>query len=192
MKTIAKIKLISDEVGKKILLKTMEAFNQACDEIAETCFKNKSASKFNIQKEVYRTIKQKYGLSAQLVIRAIAKTCEAYKLNKKKKKPKFFKYGSITYDKRILSFKGLGLQYPQVSLTTVAGRRSFNIQIREHFRGRAERVKGQVDLVYKKGEFYLYATCDMPEDTPISPDDCLGVDLGIKEHKDQTAAPISL
>lgn len=179
MKTIAKFKLVTDEIGKKVLLKTMEAFNRACDEIAETCFKNKSASKFNVQKEVYHTIKQKYGLSAQLVIRAIAKTCEAYKINKKKK-PKFLKHGSITYDQRILSFKGLHLQYPQVSLTTIEGRRSFNVQIREYFKGRTDRVKGQVDLVYKKGEFYLYATCDMPEDTPISPEDCLGIDLGVK------------
>lgn len=179
MKTIAKFKLVTDEIGKKVLLKTMEAFNRACDEIAETCFNNKSASKFNVQKEVYHTIKKKYNLSAQLVIRAIAKTCEAYKINKKKK-PKFLKHGSITYDQRILSFKGLNLQYPQVSLTTIEGRRSFNIQIREYFKGRSERVKGQVDLIYRKGEFYLYATCDMPEDTPISPDDCLGVDLGVK------------
>ena len=79
-----------------------------------------------------------------------------------------------------MTFKGLPLQKPQVSLTTLEGRKLFNIEIREYFAGRASRIDGQVDLIYKKGEFYLYATCDMPEDTPISPDNCLGVDLGVK------------
>ena len=180
MKTIAKIKLLTDENGKKRLLDTMEAFNAACNEIAETCFQQQSGSKFNIQKLVYHDIRKKYGLSAQLAIRAIAKTCEAYKINKNTK-PNFKKHGSITYDQRILTFKGLPLQKPQVSLTTLEGRKLFNIEIREYFAGRASRIDGQVDLIYKKGEFYLYATCDMPEDTPISPDDCLGVDLGVKQ-----------
>lgn len=180
MKTIVKIKLLADEIGKKSLLDTMEAFNLACNEIAETCFKNQSANKFAVQKIVYHDIKQKYKLSAQLTIRAIAKACEAYKINKKTK-PNFKKHGSITYDQRILTFKGLhDLKYPQVSLTTLDGRRSFNIEIREYFAARSNRIVGQVDLIYKKDEFYLYATCDMPEDTPLNPDDCLGIDLGVK------------
>jgi predicted transposase len=53
----------------------MEFFNKACNEIAETCFEQKSGSKFNIQKLVYNHIRKKYGLSAQLAIRAIAKVC---------------------------------------------------------------------------------------------------------------------
>lgn len=179
VKTIAKIKLLTDESSKKGLLDTMEAFNSACNEIAETCFQQQSGSKFNIQKIVYHEVREKFGLSAQLTIRAIAKTCEAYKLNKKTK-PTFKKHGSITYDQRILTFKGLPLQKPQVSLTTLEGRKLFDIEIREYFAGRASRIGGQVDLIYKKGEFYLYATCDMPEGTLLSPDDCLGIDLGVK------------
>ena len=179
MKTIAKIKLIADKSGKQVLLRTVEKFNEACNEISQTCFEKKSANKFDIQKLVYHDIREKYGLSAQLTVRAISKTCEAYKLNKKKQ-PKFLKHGSITYDQRILSFKGSLLEKPKVSMTTLEGRKLFDIEIREYFKGRADRIKGQVDLVYKKGEFYLYATCDMPEDTPISPSDCIGVDLGVK------------
>jgi predicted transposase len=96
MKTIVKIKLLTDEIGKKRLLDTMEAFNQACDYIAITCFEQQSASKFKIQKLVYHDVREKFGLSAQLTIRAIAKTCDAYKLNKKVK-CEFKKHGSITY-----------------------------------------------------------------------------------------------
>ena len=174
MKTTIKIKLLTDQDGKKILLDTMEVFNKSCDEIAETCFKEKSASKFRIQKLVYHDIRRKYGLSAQLTIRAIAKTCDAYKLNKKTQ-PKFRKHGAVVYDERIIAFKGL----TQVSITTIEGRKKYDIYIRNYFRKRSKRVKGQVDLVYQNGELYLYATCDMPEETPISTDDFIGVDLGI-------------
>jgi predicted transposase len=122
----------------------MEVFNKACNEIVETCFEQKSCSKFKIQKLVYHHIRKKHDLSAQL---AIAKTCEAYKLNKKKQS-KFKKYGAITYDDRILTFKGLSGKFPQVSLTTLDGRRVYDIHIRNYFTGRMNRIKGQTNLVY--------------------------------------------
>lgn len=153
----------------------MEAFNNACNDIAATCYTDHSASKFSIQKLVYHQVREKYGLSAQLTIRAIAKTCEAYKLNKKVQ-PKFKKRGCVTYDQRILSFKGL----THVSLTTLQGRKTFGIIVSEYYKGRADRIKGQVDLLYRDGEFYLYAACEQPEDTPINPENIIGVDMGVK------------
>lgn len=45
--------------------------------------------------------------------------------------------------------------------------------------GYMQRLKGQVDLVYRNGTFFLYATIDVPEETPIEPTRFLGVDLGI-------------
>jgi putative transposase len=176
MKTTIKIKLLTDVIGKKLLLETMEVFNNACNEISATCFSEHSASKFSIQKLVYHQIREKYNLSAQLTIRAIAKTCEAYKLNKKVQ-PKFKKRGCVTYDPRILTFNS---NYSKVSMNTLRGRNKFNILIRDYFKGNVDRVKGQVDLVYINSEFWLYATCDMPEDTPLNPDKIIGVDLGVK------------
>jgi IS605 OrfB family transposase len=38
---------------------------------------------------------------------------------------------------------------------------------------------GETDLMYRKGEFYLCTTCEVPEDVPIDPEGWLGVDLGI-------------
>jgi predicted transposase len=68
MKTTIKIQIEADGISKKRLLDTMESFNKACNEIAKTCFEQKSGSKFNIQKLVYHHIRKKYGLSAQLTI----------------------------------------------------------------------------------------------------------------------------
>jgi IS605 OrfB family transposase len=180
VKTTTKIKLLTDGEGKKVLLRTMEAFNDACNSIAETCFVEHSANKFGIQKLVYQTIRKQFGLSAQLTIRAIAKACEAYKLNKKVQ-PKFKRRGCVTYDQRILTFRGIDLPHPQVSLTTLEGRKLFNIIIRDYYKGRADRIVGQVDLVYRDSEFYLYASTDMPEETPINPENIIGVDLGVNK-----------
>jgi transposase len=69
-------------------------------------------------------------------------------------------------------------EFPQVSLTTLDGRRVYDIHVLNYFAGRMNKIKEQTDLVYQNGKFYLYATCDMPEDTPLETDDFLGVDLG--------------
>jgi IS605 OrfB family transposase len=42
-----------------------------------------------------------------------------------------------------------------------------------------DRLSGQVDLVYRQGQWYLYATIVLPDPTPIEPTDFLGVDLGV-------------
>lgn len=44
---------------------------------------------------------------------------------------------------------------------------------------RQGRIQGQADLVLRDDIFYLLCTIDMPEDTPLDPQDVLGVDLGV-------------
>ncbi|GAA4631703.1 hypothetical protein GCM10023196_062140 [Actinoallomurus vinaceus] len=43
----------------------------------------------------------------------------------------------------------------------------------------AEHRKGESDLVHRGGNWYLHATCDVPEPGPYAPEGFLGVDLGI-------------
>jgi len=49
----------------------------------------------------------------------------------------------------------------------------------EYQAGYLSRLQGQVDLVYRDEIFYLYATIDLPDETPIEPTRFLGVDLGL-------------
>jgi IS605 OrfB family transposase len=49
----------------------------------------------------------------------------------------------------------------------------------EYQQRRFDRIKGQADLVYRKGQFYLYCTVDLPAGSPVQPTDFLGVDLGV-------------
>ena len=106
MKLTLLVKLAPNEDQCKSLLETMEKFNDACNFIAETAFQNRLANKFALQKIIDYQIREKYGLLAQLTIRAISKVVEAYKRDKKIK-PVFEPHGAIVYDPRILSWKGL-------------------------------------------------------------------------------------
>lgn len=169
------IRLDPTENQYQALLETMHKFNEACNEIAETIFQLHSANKFQLHKKVYYQIREKYGLSAQLAVRAISKVAEAYKRDKSIK-PEFRLDGAIVYDQRILSWKGL----KAVSLTTLQGRQIIPIRFGEYQRAKMDRIRGQADLILAKGVFYLGVVIEVPEETPYEPKGILGVDLGIK------------
>jgi IS605 OrfB family transposase len=113
-------------------------------------------------------------LSAQLAIRAIAKTVEAYKRDKDVQ-VSFRPDGAVVYDERIMAFKGIDA----VSLTVLTGRVLVPMQMGDYQRVQWSRAKGQADLVLIKGTFFLLVTIDTPEAPPIVPERFLGVDLGI-------------
>jgi len=174
MKTTIKIKLLPTKEQHQTLKQTLEVFNQACNDISKVAKANGTTSKYELQKLVYHRIKKQYKLTAQAVIRAIAKVMEAYKRDRTKLCV-FKKYSAMVYDQRILRFKGLDT----VNFWTIEGRQDFAILLGGYQKARMDRVKGQVDLIYVNKEFYLMATVNSPEKPPIETDDFLGVDLGV-------------
>ena len=159
----------------KMLCETMKRFNEACNCIAETVFSMHSANKFEVHKVVYYAIREQFGLSSQLTVRAISKVCEAYKRDKSIK-PEFRLDGAIVYDQRILSWKGL----EKVSLVTLQGRQTIPVRIGEYQKARLDRIRGQADLILIKNIFYLCVVVESPEESPYDPVGVIGVDLGIK------------
>lgn len=156
------------------LLETMERFNAACNVIAEVAFRERTANKIRLQGLVYRDVRETFGLSAQLTIRAISKTCEAYKRDKSNK-PIFKPHGGVIYDQRVLSWKGLD----RVSILTLRGRQLIPVILGGYQVARLKNIRGQVDLIYRDGKFYLAVVVDVPEPPTNEPEDWLGVDLGI-------------
>jgi putative transposase len=174
MKTTLQIKLLPDESQHAALKDTMEAFNDACNYIAEVAYRERCASKFKLQKLVYDDVRERFGLSAQLTIRAIAKVVEAYKRNKDVRC--FFRpEGAVVYDDRILSFKGL----EAASILTLQGRLAVPMQMGDYQRIQFHRGKGQADLVLVNNVFYLLVVVETPQEPPIDPDSFIGVDLGV-------------
>jgi IS605 OrfB family transposase len=154
------VKLDPTPEQHKMLCETMKRFNEACNHIAKTVFALHSANKVEIHKTVYYPVREHFGLSAQLTVRAISKVCEAYKRDKSIK-PKFRLDGSIVYDQRILSWKGLEM----VSLITLQGRQFIPVRFGEYQKARMDRIRGQADLILVKGVFYLCVVVDASKDT---------------------------
>lgn len=177
MKQTLMIKLDTSEEQHKTLLETMHRFNEACNYIANIAFEKKTANKIELQKVVYYDVRDKFDLSAQLVIRAIAKVSEAYKRDRTIK-PEFRPDGAIVYDQRILSWRGL----EAVSILSLKGRLKISVRIGEYQEARLDRVRGQADLVLRNGIFYLAVVVEAPEPSKFDAIDALGVDLGILQE----------
>ncbi|HEY7851073.1 MAG TPA: transposase, partial [Ktedonobacterales bacterium] len=134
------------------------------------------ANKIELQKLVYYDIRQRFGLSAQMAIRAIAKVAEAYKRDKRIQ-PSFRPHGAMIYDERIYNFPTAD----RVSLLTLDGRVIVPFRFGAYAEGMMQRRRGQCDLLYRKNKatFFLAVTVDAPEPVPDEASDYVGVDLGI-------------
>jgi putative transposase len=176
MKQTLLVKLAPTPEQHAALQRTLEAFNAACNAIAAVAFAEQTANKIALQKLVYYDVRQQFGLSAQMTIRAIAKVAEAYKRNRKIT-PSFRPHGAMVYDERILSFPRID----RVSLLTLDGRVELPFRLGPYQAGRWDRVRGQADLLYRKSAntFFLAVTIDSPEPSPTETADFLGVDLGV-------------
>jgi len=168
------VKLETTEEQHQALLETMHQFNKACNYIASIAFEVGTANKIKLQKVVYYDVRDKFELSAQLTIRAIAKACEALKRDRTIK-PEFRPDGAIVYDQRILSWRKL----EAVSILTNSGRQIIPIRIGDYQKERLDRIRGQADLILREGIFYLAVVVEVPEPTKADAVGALGIDLGI-------------
>ena len=174
MRLTLPVKLAPTPEQQALLLATMERFNAACEWLGGVAFRERCANKVVLQKLAYYDIRSRFGLAAQLSIRAISKTVEAYKRDKTIR-PRFRPHGAVPYDERIMSWKGV----ERVSLLTLDGRALISIVLAPYQAARLDRRRGQADLVYRDGQWYLYVTVDVAEVPPADVPDYLGVDLGI-------------
>ena len=170
-----KVKLLTSQAQHDDLLKTMERFNEACNYISDVAWMNQAFGKIRIQTILYYEVREKFGLSAQMVVRAVGKVSESYKIDRSVKHT-FKPHGAVVYDQRNLTIKGAD----RVSILTLEGRTLVPIAYGEYRTLDQNRIKGQADLVYIDGIFYMMLVIDLPEEKQIeNPDGTLGVDLGI-------------
>lgn len=174
MKLTIQLQLLPTADHKAQLLETMERFNEAATFAAKVGFEHKVYGQVAIHGLAYREIRERFGLSAQMAVRAIAKAVECFQRDKTVC-PTFKPRGAICYDQRVMSFKGL----TTVSLWAMKGRLLIPFVCGAYQKERQGRIKGQADLVYRQGKFYLLCTIELPEGSPIEPTDVIGVDLGI-------------
>ena len=175
MRLTVQVKLLPSKEQSDALKDTLHASNAAANEISEIAWEYRSFGQYKLHKLAYHPIKESSGLSAQMVVRAIAKVADAYKLRGKKRKRTFKPLGAIAYDDRILRWKD-----SEVSVWTVAGRQTIPFVCGERTAELLKSRQGESDLLYRGGKWYLLATVNLEEPPPGTPEDWIGVDLGIK------------
>src|SRR5262245_18337952 len=79
------------------------AFAEECTHIAEVARSIAYSNKVKVQHACYQDVRDRFGLSANLAIRAIALVCASLKV--KSKAHATFSPTSIDYDQRIFSFR---------------------------------------------------------------------------------------
>jgi IS605 OrfB family transposase len=165
-----------DRSQAEALLSTLRVANDACNFVSQAAWKVKTFRQFNLHHLCYRDVRLKFKLSAQVAVRVISKVADSYKLDRKTER-KFKSTGSIAYDDRIMSWR---IPKSRVSIWTTFGRIRIPFVCGDRQRNLLLSRKGETDLIYRKGTFYLSATCEA--DAPLKTDTTcvLGIDLGIK------------
>ena len=120
MKLIAQLKLQPSPEQAVLLKQTLEAANAACNYICGVAWSTRTFGTFALQKLCYQDIRETFGLSAQMTVRAFAKVGDAYKLDKQTQRT-FLPLAAIAYDDRILSF---ALPDSSISIWTLDGRQT--------------------------------------------------------------------
>jgi IS605 OrfB family transposase len=175
MKLTATVKLKPTDTQRELLFETLERANAACNAISEQAWVAKSFGRVPVHELTYYAAREQFGLAAQLAVRCIGKVVDAYKVDRKTKRL-FKKLGAVPYDSRILNWR---IPDNMVSIWLLGGRQEIDFVTGDHQLALLQYQQGESDLVYKKGAFYLFTTCDVPDEVPIDPEGWLGVDLGI-------------
>ncbi|MFG2848175.1 RNA-guided endonuclease InsQ/TnpB family protein [Kitasatospora sp. NPDC048296] len=197
MKIVVRVKLEPSRYQADALAATLRACNRAANHISRVAFEKKEIRRNGLQPLVYRHVKDEYDLGAQAAVRSVKKVCDAYttlranlrvgnlgpkgskRRNKAESKPISFRDDAAQpFDDRMLSWN---TDTRTVSIWTMAGRLK-GIGFRcspGALKMIADHRQGESDLVVRDGQWYLFATCDIPEPPVSEPADWLGVDLGI-------------
>jgi putative transposase len=102
-------------------------FNDTCSYIVQIAYEQCCVSNFQLQRLLYYEVCNRFGMSAQLAICAIAKVVEAYKHDQHTPWV-CCPTGAVVYDECMFSFQGLDA----VSLVTLQDREVIPMQMGEY------------------------------------------------------------
>jgi IS605 OrfB family transposase len=175
MKLIAQVRLKTTPEQFAALKKTVEQANAACNHISKVAWETKTFNQYRLHKLVYHDTRAKLDLTAQVVVRCIARVADAYKLDRQRKRT-FKPLGAITYDDRILRwYVGKG----EVSIWTAGGRMRIPFVCGDQQHDLLKSRQGESDLILFREQLFLSATCEIDEPIPTEGKDVLGLDLGV-------------
>lgn len=178
MKLVANIQLKPTREQAILLRETLERCNEACNYLSATGFEAGKTRQFDLHKLCYAETRTRFELSAQAVVRSIAKVADTYTTNKangRSGQVTFRPHAAQPYDERIFRF----LSGNAVSIWTLTGREKIAYVCGGRQRKLLAFQKGEVDLMLVKGKWYIAAVCDVLDPKEIDVEGILGVDFGV-------------
>jgi putative transposase len=175
MELVAQVKLLATQEQGELLKQTLETANVAANYISGLAWGQKVFQQFSLHKISYHATREKFSLTAQIVVRCISKVADAYKVGKDGRRV-FQALGAIAYDSRVLSYN---LTASTVSIWTLSGRKVIPFVCGERQRELLQSQRGESDLCLVDGKFYLMSVCDIETPETKDVDGFLGVDMGI-------------
>ena len=154
---------------------TLVAFADACNVIAEVARREHTTNKVKVQHACYQDVRARFGLSANLAIRAIARVCAALKVRAKPMRPSNPRR-LITINASSASGNGIG----RSSLTLLARRASGRkCLVTPETRRLTGHTPTSATLVKRRnGTFFLHVLVKSPAPPSWETAGVLGVDLG--------------
>ncbi len=175
MRLTVQLKLRPTPEQADALKRTLATANAACDYISQVAFSTHTFHQFPIHRLTYQSVRGMFGLAAQLTVRCIAKVADAYKVDRNAQRS-FSAQGAVAYDDRILSYTH---QNTAVSIWTLDGRQEIPFVCGARQRQLLTSRRGESDLAFVRGDWYLFATCEVETPEPIAVQGVLGIDLGV-------------
>lgn len=159
---------------------TLKAFADACN-YANKQVKPKITSKLTIQGIAYEDLRSRFGLAANLAIRACARVGANRLAAKHKGRPvKTFKPTSADYDQRIFAFREKDWT---ISLTTVDGREHIKLDAGNYQRGKLRgKTPTSAQLCkHRDGKYYIHIQLKDEIPNPVKSTNVIGVDFGRRD-----------
>lgn len=175
---VCKLNPTPEQVAK--IKATLQVFSDACNWVNEHV-KSSITSKRTIQALVYNKIRQQFGLSANLAVRACARVGANRKTAKLRgKEVKSFRPTSANYDARIFAFREKDWS---ASLTLMGGREHISMTLGSYQRGKLKgRQPTSAQLCqHRDGCFYLHIQLKDEPPQPARTDKVIGVDFGRRD-----------
>jgi len=174
VKLTAQVKLTPTSEQAATLARTMRRANEACGWLSDRVWTTQTFRQYDLHKIAYHECRTAFpDLSSQMIVRCIAKVADSYKLDRLKKR-RFRPLGAISYDSRILSWGE-----SDASIWTVDGRKRIPFVCGDHQRELLVHDRGEADLAFRKGSFYLLVSVEVPDTEERKVRGWLGVDVGV-------------
>ena len=146
MQSVTKLRFFASPDERRMLFATMERYNAACNAASPVAFSERQFSNIGLQKRLYYSIRETFGLSAQMAQLAIRKVAGSYRSTTEAIKEQnkvlaalgkplkslseisFREHGAVCYDARVLS-----IGQNRVSIWTLDGRIHLRYSKPDHF-----------------------------------------------------------